>query len=204
MPKAMLIFILLFPIVTDAAIYKCDKNGKVEFSDSPCSANSEVIEQPKIQKISDDDSWDFVRSTDDMTGNVTCLALSPQIYVGSDNGDFYFATLRAGYLKDDPIVAISSESGFGDRPASFHNDISGLGLKVGDSEFFPVNSRPSSHVLGYSQSAAKEIIGALDTGAPFRVRLRYWPYERTFDSDPTGNNGFARAFRQLQACAGVD
>lgn len=44
------VLLLFFSINASAEIYKCDKNGKVSFSDEPCGDTAQVIKVEPVQK----------------------------------------------------------------------------------------------------------------------------------------------------------
>lgn len=203
---ASILLLLFFSGGATAEIYKCTKDGKTSFSDKPCTGEQVIITQQIEEKMppkpaeSANSSWKFHRSTDEMTGKNICLAVSPNIIVGVEGRDILAATLRVTGSSLGPIVGLKSERLFKEHPKSFHNDIDGLGIKIGDNAFIPFDEKSGSSVLGFSSEKSRQIVEQLATGNTFRLRLRYWPYEKTYDSTPQENTSFAAVFEQVKEC----
>lgn len=205
--------LVLFPPTLQA---KCvGKNGEVIFSSRSCEAEGGTWTGPERAAPSASsetrtsaapdtnakDQWTFARHSDDMTGKSACMAISPKIFVGSRGNTFYFITLRVGRSPAGPIVAIKSERGFADSPESFHVEVAGLGVKVGSGEFLPVTARVGSDILGFTGPVAEEIVGQLSAAKTFRARVRFWPYEQTYDSEPVTTDGFGVAHELAEKCS---
>lgn len=168
------------------------------YSDKPCSESAEKVETTDSGSGSDD-SWTFINHTDEMTGEQSCFAKSPNFYLGRQGNDWLFASLRVGGTEEKPLVILRSESSFDPKPTSIHNDIEGLGLKV-DGRFFEVSASSGSYIAGFNYKQSAKILEKLNNSSGFRARLRFWPYEQTYDSEKKGLQGFRSAFRKASRC----
>ena len=192
----------VFSASANAAVYKCEENGQTIFSDRPCGQAAEKVEikNEKKRASSSTSKWEVLRAEDEMTGRTTCVAKSPNIYMGKEGSNFLFASLRVVTLNSGFVVGARSEVGFDSRPASIHNDISGLGVKVGDFGFQEFDVKQGSYVVGFDPDTSARIVEELKQSEHFRVRLRYWPYQETYDSSETTTQGLADALEDLRAC----
>jgi len=87
----------------------------------------------------------------------------------------------------------------GGTSESFHNDIGGIGVNVGGA-FYSVHEKLNSTLLTFADADSAAIIDKLKGGAPFRARIRIWPYDDTYDSPDRHHHGFDKAWSQLSAC----
>lgn len=202
----LIAFVPLIASITttaSAAVYKCEEGGQLVFSDRPCGQNAEKLEIRERQKVkanSDSSEWRMARFDDDMTGTTSCAAVSPLILLGIESGEMMFASMRVVSEGDGFMVGVRSEAGINDRPESIHNNIDGLGLKVGEFPFHEFQIQSGSYVVGFKSEPSSEIVQELKEADSFRIRLRYWPYDQTYDSVGTTTTGFVRALEEMQDC----
>lgn len=187
------------------AINKCTlADGSVAFQDAPCNMETKKSETVKtwdsnLTGRSTAGSWEFRRAIDDMTGKISCLVISPVTSAEPSGRDLKFTPVHL------VIVVTPSGETFGVRTSTekdlFHNDIGGMGVKLGNLEFVPLDVRAGQHVVGSTQGA--RLIKALPSSGSARLRVRFWPYDTLRDTLPIDTLGFASAFKQAEGCAGV-
>lgn len=85
-------------------------------------------------------------------------------------------------------------------PASFHNDISGLGIRVDRHPFIAVDKKPAQRLLGFSESQSSLIVSQMKDGNSASIRVRYWPYDDTHDGRDISMRGFTHALGLLAEC----
>ena len=197
---ALLVALMLAAAPAAAAMHKCKgPNGRTIYSDVPCPATHEV-QEIKIwnSRLSGRGVWEFEKRTDEMTGETACLVLSPSTTPeASKNIDFKFVPTQL------VIDVTASTSIIGARLAfpkdSFHNDLSGMGIKLDNLEFVPFDVKGGQHVVGTSQS--RKILDALPKAREVRLRLRFWPYDALYDTYPIPTTGYTAAIERAQQCA---
>lgn len=204
-------WLCLISVQASGAIYRCEQGGKTVFSDRPCGdeavdITSSVASRASVKGNPTTLKWQFYKHQDEMTGENTCLITTKAFTVDLQRGrlsEIKTGDLRIGMTRGltAPNVVIRSGDFFDHRAHSFHNDISGLGIRVGDGEFFPVEKKAGNYLLAFGDSASGQIVEQLKSGAPFRVRVRFWPYETTFDSNPIAPDGFDDSYKQLVECS---
>ena len=183
------------------AINKCTgPDGKVVYQDAPCSNASKSSEQVKTWDNSSgssrNEAWRFERKKDDLTGKVSCLAISPITYPKVSAGS-KFIPVHAVVLTSENIEVLGVRTS--DDKNLFHNDVSGIGMKTDNGTFTPMTVKSGSHVVGVADSAA--MIDALAKSKSLTVRVRFWPYDQLYDMEPIPSAGFSAALRQTRACA---
>ena len=197
----------IIPLSVSAAVYKCERtDGTTSYQGMPCSTKEKSIKTP-IGNSSDknkiDDLWELITNKDKMTDENTCIIQSPMFFVGSQGNDLIFSRLRI--TKDNngnPIVGIYIDPVTGGEltTVSFHNDIHGLGARVDKNEFVEATLKATQNVLAFDLENSKKLIGQLKTGEYIATRLRFWPYDKTYDTTPQSLSDFNRAFRLLNDC----
>lgn len=188
-----------------SAVNKCTgSDGKVIYQEAACasSAKAERIQIAPGPRAAEG-RWSFARQKDSMTGEETCFAASPTTYLLSRPQRYAFATVflqlsaSANGGRKQPLITVRSwESGDG----AFHNDITGTGLRVDELPFVPLAIKYGSHVLGLREESTSALLGQLDAGRAFRVRLRFWPYDQLVDSKPIPLDGYKQAMAAFQRC----
>lgn len=187
------------------AVNKCTgPDGKVVFQDAPCGVSSQKAETVKtwdnnLAGRARQGRWEFRRSVDDMTGKTGCLVISPVTSPEPKGRDYKFMPVHL------VIVVSASGSTFGVRTSTdkdlFHNDIDGMGVKLDNLPFVPLDVKPGQHVVGSSQGA--QIVEALPKAKNLRLRLRFWPYDTLHDTMVIDTGGFGVAFGLAKQCAGA-
>jgi hypothetical protein len=203
MKFVVFLILLAVPFVANGTVYKCEKNGSTNYSDKPCGDNAERldIETSKSKRDSGASKlWEFIDHADDLTGDRICVAKSPNFYLGRSGNDWLFASLRVGGTRSQPLVILNSERSFDERPTSFHNDIDGLGIRVGESPFVSVNKKINSYILAFSPSDGERIVADLMSFGTFQARLRFWPYDQSYDSPVEKTLGLKDALEKVYEC----
>lgn len=188
-----------------AAVNKCTgPDGAVSFQDAPCSAATKKAETVKtwdsnLTGRSRGAGWEFRRSADEMTGRAGCLVLSPVTSPEPKGGESKFIPVHL-------VLSVSaSEVTFAVRTSTdkvlFHNDVDGMGVKLDNLAFVPLDIKGGQHVVG--SSMGRQIVDALPGARTARLRLRFWPYDSLLDTMPIATAGFQVAFAQAKQCAGV-
>ena len=182
------------------AINKCTgADGKVTYQEMACANESKSAETVKTwdnSTSSRSEAWRFERKKDELTGKVSCFAMSPITYPKIGPGS-KFIPVHAVVLTtgDTEVLGVRTS----DDKNLFHNDVSGIGMKTDNGSFTPMSVKSGSHVVGVADSAA--MIGALEKSKSLTVRVRFWPYDQLHDMEPISSAGFAAALRQTRACA---
>ncbi|GKT22570.1 hypothetical protein [Acidovorax sp. SUPP3334] len=182
------------------AINKCTgQDGKVTYQEASCPSSATANKELKIQSSgaeSRSSSWSFERKNDEMTGKVSCLAMSPI--------SFPKAPSAPRFIPVHMVVAVTPKSELiglrtSDNSNLFHNDLNGMGVKTDNGPFIPMSVKAGSHVVGFSDSAA--LIDAVSNSKYLMVRARFWPFEQLYDMAPIPSNGFSSALKQARECA---
>lgn len=205
MKVVFLLTTLLMPLSAFADLYQCMVGGKSEFRKKPCGSNSGKMSTSlhPVRLSEDYTEWKFVRHNDDMTDKVVCVAVSPQFdFLDAENTNIYHASLFVSFALVTPYVFIHSKGDMYGNSTGFHPDISGLGIKLGEGPFLPVEESAGSNLLRFSSTSSATILRLLRDGQLLRLRVRFWPYEKTHDSMPTSHTGFDAVFEQVKVCMG--
>lgn len=186
-----------------SAVNKCTSpSGGVTYQAAPCSA-SEKSEQPahiQSQTLPPSERWNFHRQKDEMTGAVTCFALSPYVYISWGRSYANNTAIRmevAASPEGSLSITVRSTKG----GPSFHPQISGSGIKIDANEFLPFTRSIGAHGLGFEKDVQPNIVGQLTNGKNFKARVRMWPYEELLDTKPISTTGFKGAMQQALSCA---
>ena len=197
----------IIPLSVSAAVYKCERpDGTMSYQGAPCSTKEKSIKTPignSSGKNKINDLWELITNKDKMTDENTCIIQSPIFFVGNQGNDFIFSRLRI--TKDNngkPIVGIYIDpvTGGGESTVSFHNDIHGLGARVDKNEFVKATLKATQNVLAFDLESSEKLTEQLKTGEYIATRLRFWPYDKTYDTIPQPLSDFNRAFRLLNDC----
>lgn len=187
------------------AVNKCTQaDGKIAYQDAPCNSASRASELRLAPPPQDPAlSWRFSREKDAMTGAETCFAVSPEIIMNASFGMHTYAnvSVQLAVLPNFGGMALTVRSRPGEAAGIFHHDISGLGVKVDDGQFVPIDERIASNALGFATGAVPDLLGAMQRGKNIRLRLRFWPYDKLDDSRPIALDGFHQAARLALSCA---
>lgn len=178
-------------------INKCTAvDGKVVFQDAPCSGKGEELKLTNRSTSSQAGEWKFEKRSDAMTGSVTCIAYSPSsmVLVRGTPSVYMVVALR----NDLRAVTVKSDS---DTREIFHNDLSGMGIKVDDNAFVTLDRKAGQTSVGFASDKELQVIQQLMTGKQIRIRARFWPWDNLGDSQPIGTVGFKQAYALAQDCA---
>lgn len=186
------------------AVNKCTgADGKVVYQDAACSVAAKTVAQVKTWDSTGNTSqaWRFSRNKDSMTGREVCFAVSPFIYTGDRgvSGGLVTVWIQVA-IGTDAAVALTVRTSEASSKL-FHNDISGMGIKVDEKEFTPFTQKVNAHVVSFSDAATFALLAQMETGSQIRMRLRFWPYDQLHDTPPTSMVGFKPALAQAKACA---
>lgn len=186
------------------AINKCTgADGKASYQEAPCgdAARAQKIDVPSARP-EPEEMWLFSREKDDMTGKTTCFAVSPSGYIswgfGSRNSTNIRVQLAVGTEFSGALLTIRSTTG---GPV-FHNNLAGTGMKVDGQPFVELTTKHNAHALGPAPGSATDLLGIMQNGKSFRVRVRMWPYEQLIDTRPIPLAGYESAVKRAMLCAG--
>jgi|SRR5690554_112390 len=202
MKRTIIAMLMFVSCASSASVYRCQEDGKTTFSDRPCGITSEKIEIKGAANGSSRNAgtWEFIRQRDELRNELICVAKSPNFYLGAWGSDFLFASLRISGSEQQPLVILNSESPLSERAKSFHNDISGLGIKIGEFPFIHVDKSINSYILSFSLADGKNIVEQLRASSSFQARLRFWPYPDTYDGNQVDVRGMQAAVSQAFSC----
>lgn len=206
-----LIALIVVSLPTTASVYKCESpDGSLEYQGTPCDENEKttIIEQQASQSVSASEGpWELISRIDPMTDKKACIIESPSNFLGEQGNDFLFARVR---MKLTPsgnyIVGIYTENPLSTtnvNGASFHYDINGLGLRVDSNHFIPVASKASDYVLGFSPQDSDILASEFLNGRVIKLRVRYWPYDKTYDGRGISLSSYRQALQQLHICSNI-
>jgi hypothetical protein len=205
--RFVLAILSIIPLTAGAAVYKCERpDGTMSYQGIPCATKEKSIKTPignSTGKNKINNTWELITNKDKMTDENTCIIQSPLFFVGSQGNDLIFSRLRL--TKDNnenPIVGIYIDPVTGTElsAVSFHNDIHGLGARVDKNEFVKATVKASQNVLAFDLESSEKLTEQLKTGDYIATRLRFWPYDKTYDTIPQSLSDFNRAFRLLNDC----
>lgn len=205
--RFVLAILSIIPLTAGAAVYKCERpDGTMSYQGTPCATKEKSIKTPignSTGKNKINNTWELITNKDKMTDENTCIIQSPLFFVGSQGNDLIFSRLRL--TKDNnenPIVGIYIDPVTGTElsAVSFHNDIHGLGARVDKNEFVKATVKASQNVLAFDLESSEKLTEQLKTGDYIATRLRFWPYDKTYDTIPQSLSDFNRAFRLLSDC----
>lgn len=186
------------------AVNKCTTpGGSVVFQDAPCSIGQKA-DSVKVWKNTPSESggpntvWRFERTQDSMTGRAACFAYSPStIIIANSYRDTNEARLVLSAQPAGNVLAVlrlesSSKS-------IFHNDLEGMGIKVDPGSFHPLTIKVGQNLV--STPKAPTLIEELATANSFRLRIRFWPYDKLVDSGSVTTSGMKAALTMATECA---
>lgn len=185
-----------------AAINKCTgQDGRVSYQEAACpnsAKDSKSIAAQANGSTSDAAGvWKFKSAKDDMTGQASCFVISPVT--------FPVKPQPKGFYPVNAVLAFGGPDGpiFGMRTSEdktlFHNDLSGMGIKIDAGEFTPLTVKSGSHILGVSSSAG--VVAQLEKAQTLLARVRFWPFDQLYDLNPLAMDGYRAAVAQAKACA---
>lgn len=183
------------------AINKCTTaDGQTIYQQAACPSNAKTedlkITVPTGKTLG---SWKFIREKDPMNGEVGCFAASPTELTNFSRGmHTYNSVYLQLYAKPETSTLLLTVRTHGG--SVFHHNMSGQGIKVDGGPFFPLTKHYSQNAIGIESDALAPIVGALQNGKDFRLRLRFWPYETLHDTEPIPTTGFKQAATQAMRC----
>ena len=199
--------VVLAALCTPAwAINKCTlADSKVVYQDAACDTKSKTIEQVKTWDSTGKtgttaEVWQYSRQKDSMTGREICFAISPSVLTGYRGVNSGFAHVWVQIAMNAAgLVALTVRTSEASNDL-FHNDISGMGVKVDEKEFMPFSRKVTAHALGFSDTSTGALLSQLEGGNHIRMRLGFWPYEKLHDAPPISLIGFKPALAQAKEC----
>lgn len=133
-----------------------------------------------------------------MTGTSTCNAVSPSFTIPSKHS-YPSALIVVTVSTTGPSITVVSL----DSNTIFHHNISGTGIKVGNGAMRQFAARPTQTTLVAPPSEAQALIGEMLYAGSARLRVRYWPWDNTYDSPDIQLQGFKQAYTLATKCAGL-
>ena len=199
MEKRVMLGIALVCLTGSAfAINKCTgKDGKVTYQEAPCegAVNAQQIKVPlSAEELAK--RWEFSRQRDSMTGRAMCFAVSPQVLVRASRS-YEFIRLQLAVAPGLMSLTVRTREG---SSTIFHNNIAGLGIKVGEGAFVPLSVKISQHALGFGEGDMPPVLGSLKNAKSFRVRVRFWPWDEHADSEDGSLEGVLPAVQAALKC----
>lgn len=186
------------------AVNKCTgPDGVVTYQDAACNPDAKTKElrlNPSAAQIAD--AWSFNRTRDDLTGKTYCIAVSPTQYLSVKNStDLVHLRLKLATSPNggSPILMFGATT-YDFESTTFHNDLSGTGIKLDGGDFIPFTPPRSQHAV---QVPTEKILTLLEQGARAKkisARVRFWPYDKTYDAD-FSISGFTVAAQKVVACS---
>jgi hypothetical protein len=184
------------------AVNKCTMDdGRVVYQDAPCSNGARSSAEVKTwdgSPRSDDQRWQFFRTHDTMKGTSACVVRSPT--AAAFNG----RVSVNNYVEVTAVVLVDGDGPTfflrtGSESDSFHNDVSGMGVKTDVGSFTPLPVRASGRYISVLSSA--NLVAELEQAKALRARVRFWPYDTLHDLQPIPMTGFKQAMRLAKLCA---
>lgn len=141
--------------------------------------------------------WYFEPTLDKMTGDASCLLMSPSARATDVGGRHYSVRFVILMERRKPTVTLVLT----DASRSFHHQIAGTGVKIGTDAFLRFTVRPAQRVMSFSQVEHAAIIERMEKARSVRARVRVWPYEDTADTYDIGMDDFLTALQMARDCA---
>lgn len=200
MMKKVLAVALAFAVVPAWAINRCTgPDGKVQFQDGACTSNETSKTLPILSAPPGDrDKWNFEKSTDSMTGKVSCLAFSPEVLLGTRVARQYNAVRLTVHALPNERFLATADIMSGSRDI-FHNDLAGMGIRSEPGSFLPLDVKLGQKMVGGSKSG--QAIDELLSAKFIKLRLRFWPYDDLVDSPAIATVGLRQAIVLASQCA---
>lgn len=184
-----------------AATYKCvGPGGKTAYQSYPCpsaSTSTTIDVSPSVQDgaASSKDAWTFWRRVDQVTGAVTCGAVSPGFDLTTPSGRWINAQLLHDMNSDGETIYLRVQSG-----EVFHHAFAGSMLKVGDVAY-PFMSRPVQRAMHVGKIHVERVSERLAAAAPMMVRVKLWPWDEFVDSRVAQFSGYRQARALAKECS---
>ncbi len=182
---------------SDVPVRCTGPDGKVTYQSGTCpkgiKTDTVQVDPPPGQTVA---SWTAERSTDPMTGGVTCAARSPRFMIPAKR-EWISAQLGVVAKSGDVrVLIVNLQSG-----SIFHHNIRDTGLKVGEAGMIFFGARPSQSVLTLPPGTDGPIVESMQQYPSARVRVRFWPWDEAYDSQPIPLQGFKQALAQAKLCS---
>lgn len=215
--RNLFICLLFFSTSSFAGIYECmDAKGNVSYQDHSCERSekeSRLDAEPPVEhqttalqppKTIDTNKWEVFDQIDEMTNRKQCVIESPIAYVGVQGSDLLIVSIKITATDEGKFIAAlySKALSSGNAP-SFHNDIYGLGLKIDKNDFIEADMKLGQHSIGFNFEKTAAIISEMTQGGSASLRVRFWPYDTTYDGHGIPLWDFNRALHSLKACKGI-
>lgn len=216
--RYLFIFFLFFISTNSyAEIYECkDSKGSTSYQDHSCDGkikesgldSAQTTEQSSISsgqvKTTENNKWEIFDQVDEMTNRKQCVIESPIAYVGVQGSDLLIVSIKITATDEGKfIAALYSKAISADNAPSFHNDIYGLGIKIDKNNFIEADTKLGQHSIGFSFEKTEMIISEMTQGSSASFRVRFWPYDKTFDGHGIPLWDFNRALHSLKTCKGI-
>ena len=190
-----------------ANVFKCtNDDGSIVYQQVPCvgGTNEPLIRSRAPRETRQE--WTLISQTDEMTDKQQCVIESPPSYAGQRGNDFLFVSIRVTTTEQgEHVVGIHGSAPLSRRdiPPSFHNNIQGLGIRVDREPFVTVDTKAGQRVLGFGLEKSGLLVSQLSKGSQAAVRVRFWPYDHTYDGTDIALLDFGRAMDALASCRGI-
>lgn len=194
-----LVALFLLGSTVSAEVYKCpDGKGGTVLRDVPCSAEAgRAASQPHSSRGTTP-RWEVQEGRDTMTNEQSCTLFSPARYVLATHRQVIALRIAVAFTRSHrPLVTLVS--GASASRLSFHKDIHGLGLRIDSSPFVPIDIKGNQSVLAFLPERSQQLLPQLQTGKVAKFRVRFWPYDETFDGE-ISLAGFAEEYEALTRC----
>ena len=181
---------------SDVPVRCTGPDGKVTYQSGACPKGIKT-DAVQVDPAPDStvESWTAGRSTDRMTGVVTCAARSPRFMIPAKR-EWISAQLAVIVNGGEVQVLVENrESG-----SIFHHNIRGTGLKVGEAGMIFFGARPNQTVLTLPPGTDGPIVDSMQQYTSAVVRVRFWPWDEQYDSRPIPLQGFKQALAQAKLC----
>lgn len=199
-PLCALLFTGQVHAITPADVsVKCTSpDGKVTYQRGSCPPGNAIsVERFDTPSETNGLGWTFSRVTDPMTNEVTCNAQSAEFFIPAKRS-YERAQLIVMMTKAaEPLILVSTLK----AGTIFHHDIRQTGLKVGDAGMLFFGSRPTQTLLAMPIGTGIPITDSMQRYQSARIRVRFWPWDETFDSAAIPLQGFKRAFALAKQCS---
>lgn len=185
--------------VADVPVKCTAPDGRVTKQKGSCPPGHKIevdrYDSPTPSAVGGD--WSFTRYTDPMTNATTCVATSPTFTIPAKR-TYPSAALVVAYSKPDtPTLFLRIAS----KGEIFHHNTTGTGLKAGDLPMLPFENRPTQTMLTVSPGTDAAMADTLLQAKTARARVRFWPWDDTYDSPEIPLSGYRQALSLAKSCA---
>jgi hypothetical protein len=198
----VLIALSVLALVADhgtAGVFKCtNPDGSVTYSQTKCADSEDESQVELTPDLADRSNgiWGSELQVDELIGKRYCLLFSRygSAFANTTARGMELTPIYIRVSENKTVYVISGTEGL------FAHEIAGLGLRVDDNPFVPIDVRADKHTLAFGSRNSSMLIAQMKDGKSLRGRVAFFPYaEQTRDFE-LSLSGFPTALAQFKQC----